>query len=103
MDGQIGKPSHGIRPCSPQGGLSGGTISVLWILSNMPLTNLPDSKSPYFLASYTASLMVTLGGMSSAYNNSYVPRRRILRSITAMRFNCQLVAYWDILASMASR
>src|SRR5690606_24891948 len=34
------------------------------ISPKIPLTNLPDSASPYFFASSTASLTATLSGMS---------------------------------------
>jgi hypothetical protein len=42
-----------------------GRINSLRTLSRMPLTNLPLSCVENFLAMSTASLMLTMGGMSS--------------------------------------
>ena len=55
------------------------------ILSRMPLMKAPELLVEKRLPNSMASLMATLGGMSSRKTSSKVASRNTLRSITAMR------------------
>src|SRR5208337_4060119 len=68
--------------------------------SKIPFTKPPASSEEYFLASSTASLMTTLGGVSVA-RISCSARRRIAWSMTERRSRRQFAACFEINSSSA--
>jgi len=84
-----------VIPCHPAEdfGSMGFRTTSCWILSKMPLIKLPESSDPYLFPRSIASLIVTLGGISSQKRSSKIAIRRIFLSIRLIRSRRQFSEY----------
>lgn len=85
---------------SPPGSFS---LPSLEILSRTPFTKAPESSEPNFLPISTASLIVTLEGISSTKISSKTAIRRMFRSTDVMRSMDQCSEYREMASSICPR
>ena len=69
----------------------------------MPLTKAPESSVLNFLAISMYSLIETFGGMSSRWSSSKIARRRMVRSMAAIRAGSQCSEAARMRSSIDSR